>query len=155
MNAALSYLSMPSPIGALTLFAEGGALTVIEHGRAPDMEGEPEPVLLEARRQLDAYFDGKLKTFDLPLAPAGTEKQKAIWQALRAIPYGETATYGDLARRAGSGPRAVGMACGANPLPLVVPCHRVLGAGGTLGGYSFADGVETKKQLLTLEGVPV
>lgn len=146
---------MPSPLGALTLFAENGALTVIEHGRAPDMAGEPDPVLIEARRQLDAYFDGTLRTFDLPLAPAGTGKQKAIWRAMRDIPYGETETYGDLAKRAGSGPRAVGMACGANPLPIVVPCHRVMGAGGTLGGYSFADGVETKKQLLTLEGVTV
>jgi len=152
MTGQPSFLSFNSPIGPLTVFADAGALIVIEAGGVPG-PGGGDPVLAEARRQIDDYFDGKRTDFDLPLNPHGTPRQREIWQAMSRIPYGETKTYGDLARELGSAPRAIGGACGANPLPIVIPCHRVLGAGGTMGGYSFADGTDTKRQLLALEGV--
>lgn len=154
MSGGPTYLSFNSPIGPLTLFAENGSLIVVEAGAIPG-PGSDDPLLIEARRQIDAYFDGKLKDFDLPLAPAGTPRQKEIWQAMSAIPYGATKTYGELARELGSAARAIGGACGANPLPIVIPCHRVLGAGNAMGGYSFADGPETKLMLLNLEGVSI
>ena len=153
MTLAVSRLSFPSPLGALTLFAENGRIVVVESGRAPDA-GAADPVLTEARRQLEEYFDGKRRAFELPLDPAGTDKQRGLWRAMQAIPYGETESYGALARRAGTVARAAGQACGANPLPILIPCHRVLGADGTLGGYSFADGADTKRRLLRLEGAP-
>jgi methylated-DNA-[protein]-cysteine S-methyltransferase len=152
MTGGPAYLSFNSPIGPLTLFAEHGCLIVVEAGAIPGA-GSNDPLLVEARRQIDAYFDGRLQDFDLPLAPAGTPRQKQIWQAMSAIPYGTTKTYGELAHELGSAARAIGGACGANPLPIVIPCHRVLGAGNTMGGYSFADGPETKHMLLNLEGV--
>jgi len=143
-------LSFPSPVGSLTLFEIDGALTAIEWGRAP--EGESTPLLDEARRQLDAYFDGMLKDFDLPLGLDGSPFQVAVWRAMLDIPYGETRTYGALADRVGGVARAVGTACGDNPIPIVVPCHRVVGAGGKLTGYSGGEGIETKRHLLRLEG---
>ena len=154
MRGGPAYLSFNSPIGPLTLFAENGSLIVVEAGSIPG-SGSDDPLLKEARRQIDAYFDGRLMDFDLPLAPAGTPRQKEIWQAMSAIPYGATKTYGELARELGSAARAIGGACGANPLPIVIPCHRVLGAGNAMGGYSFADGPETKQMLLNLEGVSI
>lgn len=144
------YLSMNSPVGPLTLFEEAGALTVLEWGRVPAADASP--LLTEATRQLTAYFDGRLQAFDLPMTPAGTDFQKQVWRAMGDIPYGATETYGDLARRIDSVARAVGGACGANPLPILIPCHRVTGAGGRLTGYSGGQGVETKRDLLRLEG---
>ena len=148
------YLSMNSPVGPLTLFEEAGALIVLEWGRVPAANASP--LLTEATRQLTAYFDGQLEDFDLPLNPAGTEFQQRVWSAMREIPYGRTETYGDLAKRIGAdgntSARAVGGACGANPLPILIPCHRVTGAGGRLTGYSAGEGVETKRNLLRLEG---
>lgn len=152
MSAAPAHLSFNSPIGPLTVFAEGGHIIVIEAGGVPG-PGSDDPLLAEARTQIDAYFDGKLKDFNLPLAPHGTPRQREIWHAMANIPYGETCTYGDLARALGSAARAIGGACGANPIPIVIPCHRVLGAGNAMGGYSFADGTDTKRRLLALEGV--
>ncbi len=146
------YLSFNSPIGPLTVFSEDGALMVIEAGAVPGADSD-DPLLIEARRQLDDYFDGKRRTFELPLNPAGTPRQREIWDAMATIPYGETRTYGELAKAVKSSARAIGGACGRNPLPIVVPCHRVLGANDAIGGYSFADGADTKRQLLTLEGV--
>ncbi len=151
MDEDFVHLVMPSPLGALTLFATGDGLTVIETGAAPTT-GKGNAVLREAKRQLDAYFDGKRTSFDLPLAPGGTPRQKEIWAAMCKIPYGETRTYGDIAKQIGSAARAVGTACARNTLPIVVPCHRVLGADRKLGFYSFADGPETKQRLLNLEG---
>lgn len=148
----IAHLSFNSPIGPLTVFAEADALIVIEAGQVPG-SGNDEPLLIEARHQLDAYFDGKLTDFDLPLNPDGTQRQIEIWTAMAKIPYGQTQTYGELAKDVGSVARAVGGACGANPLPIVLPCHRVLGANDAIGGYSFADGADTKRQLLALEGV--
>ncbi len=147
----MASLSFPSPIGALTLFEEDGHIVVLEFGRAPE-SGAPSHILTTARAQLDDYFDGKRHTFDVPLAPPGTRRQQDIWQAMTEIPYGQVETYGALATRIDSAARAVGSACAANPLPIFIPCHRVLPAAGGLGAYSFADGEHTKRQLLTLEG---
>lgn len=149
--AAYAHLSFPSPIGPLTLFAEDDQVIVLEAGRAPS-DGRATPLLQEARRQLDEYFDGNRTEFQLPLNPDGTARRREIWGAMTAIPYGETWTYGELATVIQSSPRAVGGACAGNPLPIFIPCHRVLNSGGALGNYSFADGAETKHQLLRLEG---
>ncbi len=147
-----NQLSFPSPIGALTIFTDGAALIALESGRIPD-NGAGGILLNEAKRQLDAYFDGRLKEFDLPLAPQGPKRRQEIWAAMCDVKYGHTETYGEFARRIQSAPRTIGGACAANPLPIFIPCHRVLGAGNTLAGYSFADGPDTKRQLLILEGI--
>lgn len=109
------------------------------------------PVIREALRQLNAYFAGRLTVFDLPLAPSLTPRGDALRQAIVAVPYGRTASYGDLAQAIGSSPRAIGQACARNPFPIVVPCHRILGAGGGLGAYSAGQGPITKSRLLDLE----
>ena len=148
-----------SPIGRLELVEHGGALVAIHFDAPPDGSAEHErggsPVLVEARRQLAAYFAGTLRVFDLPLRPAGTEFQRRVWQVLATVPWGTTTTYGALAARLGMPPgasRAVGAANGANPIPVVLPCHRVIGTDGTLTGY--AGGLERKALLLRHEGVP-
>ena len=146
----MPQLSMHTPIGDLTLHADGGAIVSLDWGWSPDPT--PTPLLLEAKRQLDAWFDGDLTAFDLPLSPHGTAFQRRLWGALRAIPYGTTVTYGALARSLTSSARAVGTACGMNPIPIIIPCHRVLAAGGAMGGYSGEGGLRTKKALLVLEG---
>ena len=152
---ALRYLE--SPVGRLALQADDETLTAVRwaspHERGRDRT--PSTLLDEAARQFDRYFAGKLKRFDLPLGGQGTAFQKRVWSMMREIPYGETATYGGMAMALGSGPRAVGMACARNPVPIVVPCHRVLGSGGSAGGFSGGRGLPTKRQLLALEGVVV
>lgn len=152
MSDQPQHISFPSPIGPLTVFAENDTIIVIESGRVPG-EASTDPLLIEARTQLDAYFDGKMAKFDLPLAPDGTPRQKEIWTVMNRIPYGTTITYGELADLTGSGAQAVGGVCGANPIPIVQPCHRVVGAKNALTGFSFAGGTETKYQLLKLEGI--
>lgn len=149
------WLVIDSPIGPLRLVAAAGALTAIEfspfHDRA-DEASDDEPVLLQAAAQLTQYFAGHRTEFDLPLAPRGTAFQQRVWAELRKIGYGETASYGDIAHRLGltnAASRAVGSANGRNPIPIVVPCHRVIGADGTLTGY--AGGIERKRVLLDLE----
>ena len=144
-----------SPTGRLALEADGETLTGVRWASAAERAPaeKPTPVLKEATRQLDRYFARKLKRFDLPLSTHGTDFQKRVWQMMVEIPYGETATYGGMAMALDSGPRAVGMACGRNPIPIVVPCHRVLGSGGKEGGFSGGRGLPTKRQLLALEGV--
>ncbi|HJO72640.1 MAG TPA: methylated-DNA--[protein]-cysteine S-methyltransferase [Rhodospirillales bacterium] len=142
---------MKSPLGPLTLFADADALIAVEWGGAPDPA--PTPVLREAVAQLEAYFRGHLTSFELPLRLPSSPFQRAVWVLMGDIPYGATRTYGDLARELDSAPRAVGGACGRNPIPIIVPCHRVLGAGGRMAGYSGGAGVETKQALLRLEGV--
>ena len=143
--------TIESPVGPLTITAEDDAITAVDFGAG----GGPCPnggVLAEAARQLTEYFDGARRAFELPLTPHGTPFRLKVWEAMQAIPYGETRSYGDLARDLDSAPRAVGGACGANPIPLIIPCHRVVGAGGTLGGFSGGAGCDTKRQLLALEG---
>jgi len=142
-------VSITTPIGHLTIDANGEAIVAVHWSGT--REGEETPLLGEATRQLDAFFTGRLTRFDLPLAPAGTAFDQRVWAAMRAIPYGETRTYGDLAHLTDSGPRAIGRACGRNPIPIIVPCHRVLARGG-LGGYSGGEGLPTKQWLLALEG---
>ena len=142
-------LSIPSPVGQLTIDENDGAIVAIRWADA--RAGNGSPLLAEAARQLAAYFDGGRHRFDLPLAPAGTLFEARVWVAMQAIPYGETRCYGDLAQAVGSAPRAVGRACGKNPIPIVIPCHRVLAKGG-LGGYSGEGGLATKQRLLALEG---
>ena len=146
----MAHLSLHSPLGALTVFEDAGAIVVLEWGRAP--AAETSPLLDEAKRQLDSYFGGRLRVFDLPLQPRGTPFQEDLWRLLAKIPYGTVLTYGALATRLKSAPRAVGGACGKNPIPLLIPCHRVLAAGGFLGGYSGGTGIETKRALLRHEG---
>jgi len=145
-------LSIPSPVGHLTIAENGNAIVAIDWADARDERafGNGSPLLAEAARQLDAYFAGSLTRFDLPLAPAGTLFETRVWTAMAEIPYGETRCYGELAATVGSAPRAVGRACGRNPIPIVVPCHRVLAKAG-IGGYSGAGGLATKRRLLALE----
>lgn len=147
----MPQLSLHSPIGDLTLSEEDGRLVALDWGWG--CQQEPTPLLESAKAQLEEYFDGRRQHFDLPLAPHGTAFQQRVWQALEEIPFGETRRYSQLAAALGSAPRAVGTACGRNPLPILIPCHRVVAIGGGLGGYSGMDGIETKRRLLVLEGV--
>lgn len=140
-----------SPLGPLWLTASDAGLQRIEFGPPEAPVGAAHPVLEAARRQLDGYFAGTRQRFDLPLAAAGTPFQQRVWQALRTIPHGHTCSYLDIARRIGApaAVRAVGAANGRNPIAIVVPCHRVIGANGSLTGY--AGGLERKRFLLALE----
>jgi methylated-DNA-[protein]-cysteine S-methyltransferase len=151
------YAVVPSPVGDLTLTGTGEALTgcwfeghTKPTAMGPDLELDPEP-FAEVVEQLDAYFTGRLRRFDVPLAPHGTAFQQQVWLQLRQIPYGETRSYGQLATALGSpgASRAVGLANGRNPLSIIVPCHRVIGADGSLTG--FGGGMERKRFLLDLE----
>jgi methylated-DNA-[protein]-cysteine S-methyltransferase len=150
---------MDTPIGPLLLVAGDGGLQEIRFGAggatrplAEDRQADGTDIPREARAQLAAYFAGRLREFDLPLAPRGGAFELRVWQALLEIPYGTTCSYSDIARRLGSpgASRAVGAANGRNPIPIVVPCHRVIGADGSLTGYG--GGLETKRYLLRLEG---
>jgi methylated-DNA-[protein]-cysteine S-methyltransferase len=145
----MPQLSMHSPVGDLTITEEDGAIVALDWGWGRDQDETP--LLAKARAQLEAYFDGAPDPFDLPLRPAGTAFQKQVWQAMQRIPAGATRTYGEIAGDLNSAARAVGTACGRNPIPVIIPCHRVL-AGNGLGGYSGDGGVETKIALLRLEG---
>ncbi|MEI2809255.1 MAG: methylated-DNA--[protein]-cysteine S-methyltransferase [Nocardioides sp.] len=150
-----------SPIGPLRLVESGGRLTAIEFSpfRPSAADGRPRgdrdddhPVLAQARRQLGEYFAKERRDFELPLSPHGTDFQRRVWEQLLQIGWGETSSYGAIARALGltnAASRAVGAANGANPLPIVIPCHRVVGADGSLTGY--AGGVERKQLLLELE----
>ncbi len=146
-----SALTIESPVGPLALRAEGDRITALDWVDTL-VDDDDAHVLTEAASQLRAYFDGRLTEFDLPLAPAGTEHQKAVWSAMLRIPYGGLRTYGEIAEDLSSSARAVGTACGKNPIPIIVPCHRVIASGGRMGGYSGRGGLETKRALLMLEG---
>ncbi|AMM19319.1 cysteine methyltransferase [Frondihabitans sp. PAMC 28766] len=160
----MSYTVIDSPIGLLTLVADDEtdalrALYMVEHRHAPDAStfgprldrADADRVFGGVTAQLGEYFAGSRSAFDLPTAPVGTDFQLAVWQQLRAIPYGETRTYGEIALALGhpKAVRAVGLANGRNPLSIVVPCHRVIGASGAMTG--FGGGVERKQWLLGLE----
>lgn len=149
MEAPVPQLSLHTPVGDLTISEEDGAIVALDWGRGRDQDETP--LLTAAADQLMRYFDGELERFDLPLRPAGPEVHVRIWRAMCEIPYGATETYGQLARRSGTIARAVGQGCGANPIPVIIPCHRVLAASG-LGGYSGEGGIDTKVALLRLEG---
>jgi methylated-DNA-[protein]-cysteine S-methyltransferase len=171
-----TWTEIETPVGPLRLVAEDGALVAVDFlGEMPDGPGEAasvrlhrergrprsdasvrddsDEVLVRATEQLAAYFAGELEEFDLPLAPRGTPFQQQVWAELRRIPYGATASYGEIAARlgrTGHGARAVGVANGRNPIPVIVPCHRVVGASGAMTGYG--GGMERKRRLLHLEG---
>jgi methylated-DNA-[protein]-cysteine S-methyltransferase len=149
-------------LGPLTIVAEDGQIRCLymdlqRHRPVDDELGEPEPrgrdaaLFKAAADQLDAYFAGERTTFDLPLAPVGSEFQQRVWAALQEIPYGQTESYGEVAERIGSlgAARAVGLANGKNPIGIFIPCHRVVGANGSLTGYG--GGLDRKRQLLDLE----
>lgn len=145
-----------SPFGRLSLESDGVWLVGVRFWVAGHHEEERRPndaLLLDAERQLAEYFGGWRQSFDLPLKPQGTAFQQTVWAALRQIPFGQTITYKELAERIGNGKavRAVGLANGRNPLPILIPCHRVIGSDGSLTG--FGGGIEWKRQLLEVEGI--
>lgn len=148
MKYAFSY---DSPVGRLFLAEENGALTDLSYRPIPDAEERETPLLKRAAVQLSEYFDGRRRIFDLPLDPRGTAFQKSVWSALQDIPYGETRSYKDIACAVGNPKacRAVGMANNKNPIAVIIPCHRVIGADGTLVGYG--GGLDIKQVLLDLE----
>jgi methylated-DNA-[protein]-cysteine S-methyltransferase len=154
----MDYCTIPSPVGELLLCGDRHALRQVsfQEGRHP-LEPDPgwrysEPTFRKAIEQLRAYFAGGLREFDLPLAPGGTPFQLEVWQELQKIPYGRTLSYSELAAKIGrpTAVRAVGAANGRNPIPIIIPCHRVVGAEGSLTG--FGGGLEAKRTLLSLEG---
>jgi methylated-DNA-[protein]-cysteine S-methyltransferase len=157
MTTELLYTKMESPIGDLLLVGDGEALCRLDmqQGRSPTAINprweRRDEAFADVRRQLTEYFDGRRSSFDVPLALEGNSFEQRVWDALCEIPYGETVSYGEIARRIGQpdAPRAVGLANGRNPIAVIVPCHRVIGADGTLVGYG--GGLERKRLLLDLE----
>ena len=149
--------TMASPLGAITLEVENGTLTSLRIETSPPRPHTPptHPVLVNAVAQLEEYFQGSRTTFDLPLRTQGTAFQEKIWHALQEIPFGAHTSYQELGTRAGVGlaPRAVGGAVGANPIPIIIPCHRVLAANQKITGYSGGAGIPTKVTLLEHEKI--
>lgn len=150
-----------SPIGRLELSSDGNAITslTIERGGELPWQHEPErsnPVLDRAATQLAEYFAGQRRDFDVPVAVRGTEFQRSVWEQLTELPFGDVISYGELGHATGraTAGRAVGGAVGANPVPIIVPCHRVLGSDGRVTGYSGGEGIPTKLWLLHHEGIP-
>jgi methylated-DNA-[protein]-cysteine S-methyltransferase len=142
--------SIATPIGLVRVTGTGDRIDAIDIG-VEDGSASDAPAILEALRQIDAYFAGRLTVFDLPLALSPTPRGADLRQAIVDIAYGTTASYGTLAKAIGSSPRAIGQACARNPFPIIVPCHRILGAGGALGAYSAGEGPITKSRLLDHE----
>ena len=147
----LPQLSIHAPFGALTFSEDAGAIVAVDWGWGRDQEETA--LLVQAREQMHEYLDGGRQGFDLPLRPAGSAYQQKVWATLASIPCGQTWTYSAVAHRAGGNARTVAAAAQRNPLPIVVPCHRVVAARG-LGGYSDGEGLDTKRYLLQLEARP-
>ncbi|MBC3940699.1 methylated-DNA--[protein]-cysteine S-methyltransferase [Sphingomonas albertensis] len=143
--------SIATPIGLVRVTGTEDRIDAIEILASGDAVASDAPAIRDAIRQLEAYFAGRLTAFDLPLAPSPTERGAVLREGIVDIAYGETASYGALAKAIGSSPRAIGQACARNPFPIVVPCHRILGAGGALGAYSAGNGPITKSRLLDHE----
>jgi methylated-DNA-[protein]-cysteine S-methyltransferase len=152
-HPVMPQLSFLTPLGDLTVSEDEGSIIALDWGRGRDQHETP--LLVAARAQLQDYFDGTLMVFDLPLAPEGSAFRQRVWAAMCAIPAGETRSYGSVARGLGSAARAVGGACGANPIPILIPCHRIVSEQGAVGGYSGGDGPATKRILLALEAAAV
>jgi methylated-DNA-[protein]-cysteine S-methyltransferase len=150
-TTALARISVKTPVGPVVVSERDGAIVGVDIGGRTTRE-DATPLLATAAQQLDAFFYCGLREFDLPLAPVGTDFQQRVWEAMRRIPFGQTRTYGEIARQVGGEARAVGAACGANPIPIIIPCHRIVAGAGRLGGFSSRGGVETKRALLQLEG---
>jgi len=145
----MNIASIHNKFGWFSLVEEDGRITqLLWEDRT---EGFRSDVLKEGLNQLEAYFAGKLTQFDLPLAPKGTDFQQQVYRIMQDIPFGEVLTYGEVAKKLGVPAQPVGQACGSNPIPVIIPCHRIVGTG-NLGGFSGMGGVETKVQLLRHEG---
>ena len=142
-------LTFSSPIGVITLFEHNGSISSLQFQSCA--QSGDNPTLFFAQTQLIEYFSGTRKTFEVPFCPNGTPFQKKVWEAIQKIPYGQTMTYGALAQVLDTAPRAIGLTCGANPIPIIIPCHRVVGKNNNLTGYSAGRGIETKQQLLLRE----
>ena len=149
-TVTMTELTLDTPFGHLGLQADSDAITGLRWAGVP--QGAPTDLLLRAVEQLSDYMAGKRQCFDLPLRIDAPRLVQEVASAMCAIPFGETRTYGQIAKDLGVSAQAVGQACGANPIPIIVPCHRVMGANGKLTGYSGAGGVETKIALLRHEG---
>lgn len=146
----MAMITLDTQFGTLGLEAQGGAIVRVVWDGTDDA---PEtPLLQEAAAQMRAYVAGRLQRFDLPLRVTGSAFQQAVCAQMSAIPFGETRTYGEIAKALGQSAQSVGGACGGNPIPVIIPCHRVMGAGGRLTGFSGAGGIETKVALLRHEG---
>ncbi|MBY6048017.1 methylated-DNA--[protein]-cysteine S-methyltransferase [Vannielia litorea] len=145
----MATLALSTPVGRIVLTEAGGAITRIKW--SDEAAGEGSPLLREAERQIGEYFAGEREDFDLPLRVEGSAVVKLVCSEMRKIPFGETTTYGAISKKLGFSAQSIGGACGANPIPLIIPCHRVLGAS-SLGGFSGGTGVETKVALLRHEG---
>jgi methylated-DNA-[protein]-cysteine S-methyltransferase len=154
-HAATARVRMNSPVGGLEVEATDDAVVAMHWVDATEdrVRAGDNHLLAEVRAQLDAYFARRLKVFELPLAPAGSPFERDVWRQMCDIAYGATMTYGEMAAAVGGVARAVGYACGANPIPIIIPCHRVLGAGNRMVGYSGRGRVETKRWLLVHEGM--
>lgn len=139
-----------TPAGPLLLIEANARLAEVRFAEGDEADRDDTPLLAKARNQIAEFFAASRKSFDLPLIPARTPFQQRVREAMLSIPYGGTMSYGEIAHIAGGAPRAVGQACGANMLPIVIPCHRVVAAHG-IGGYSGAKGLDTKRFLLAME----
>ena len=144
-------MSYKSPVGDLVIEADENGIVSLNWGS--EKHSSKNKDLLETVKQLDEYFKGKRRDFDLPLSASGTDFSCNVWKEMLKIPYGKVIIYQDIAKALKSHPRAVGMACGRNPIPILIPCHRVVGKSGKLTGYSGGEGIKTKEKLLKLEGV--
>ncbi len=156
----MAFIQLESPIGRIEIQGDGEAVTglaIERDGTLPGdgLEAESSPVLDAAATQVREYFAGERHDFELPLALGGTAFQRQVWSRIAAIPAGSATTYGEIGREIGLGPagRAIGGAVGANPVPLIIPCHRVLASDGRITGYSAGEGIPTKRWLLEHEGV--
>ena len=148
-NPNTEYLSFLSSLGWLTLFASRQAILGVQWGKKE--YSSTTPLLTEAKEQIIEYLRKERKTFSIPLDPMGTNFQKSVWHKIKEIPYGRTKTYGDMAKNINNAARAVGGACAKNPIPILIPCHRVVGADGKLIGFSGGRGIITKEALILLE----
>jgi methylated-DNA-[protein]-cysteine S-methyltransferase len=146
----MPHLSLNSPVGRLTIVEDNGCITGLIWGGKAAGPGNATALLRRAKREIAAYFAGKRREFDLPIKPNGKPAEIKVWQAMAAIPYGHTRTYGEIGKEIGINARAVGRACGRNPIPILLPCHRVVAANG-LGGFSAPGGSDWKGRLLVLE----
>jgi methylated-DNA-[protein]-cysteine S-methyltransferase len=153
-ESAISRRSFPSPFGYITITAEADKITAVELCKKANSVGSSK-VLSEAAKQIELYLNGSLPRFSLPLKVSGTPFQLAVWKTIAKVPFGKTVSYGEIATAIGrpQAARAVGAAVGANPTPLLVGCHRVLGSSGSLTGYSGGQGIKTKRLLLDHESI--
>lgn len=148
--STLKRIPVDGPFGFMTLVERDNAIVGLEWGGRTD--GRPNGLLIDAKRQLEQYFARKRTTFDLNLAPDGSEDEKRLWTRMAQIRYGHTMAYGELARELGHVAREIGQACARNPIPIIIPCHRVVGSDGALTGYSAPGGIDVKRRLLQFEG---